>query len=86
MYDKDKRRIIRLTKDPLETYRRLEIIAAFSGVSVEQAAANLLDEASAAVWAALSVCDDQFKVDCLCCRDDAQQAASASAPGASPPL
>ena len=73
MYDKVKRRIVRLTRDPHETVSKMEVMAAMLGCSVEQLAAAMLDVVVEQVWHDLAGDDDLFQIDCLCCADDRDQ-------------
>lgn len=78
MFDKDKRRIIRATQNPLQTATRLSWLAVMWGCTFEEAAAVVLQSALDAYWDDL---DDEnpFAIDCDCCRDLREEEAAAAA-------
>lgn len=69
MFDKDRRRIIRLTSNPLSVTSKLELLAAFFGISAEELSARLLESGVDCLWEVMSSEDHTFAVDCLCCRE-----------------
>lgn len=81
MFDKDKRRIIRATKDPVQVAYRLSGLALMWGCSFEEAAAVILETALDAHWDYLDDNDNPFAIDCDCCRDLREEAAAAQATG-----
>lgn len=77
MFDKDRRRIIRRTRNPKETAEKLATIAIFLGISEEVLAAALLEGALDALDDAMGGNEKPWAdIDCDCCRADREEAAA----------
>ncbi len=78
MFDRDKRRVVRQTTDPVEVKLRLQSLALASGMSFEAYGAMLLEEGVNAKWSLLGL-DERSSyfppIDCMCCRPGAYQVA-----------